>query len=743
MPTPTEVRFGPGGVIKHQAPTVYTRRRWADSWVIDDALTPTSVAWSCLPTMPTASFVVHYGKVRWFEDASWREQDKLRHMTRRYVKVVVPMQDDGTGAYLNRTWHGVLQVTVDNHDGVVFTTSGGSTTALASGVQQLTAFGMESLLSTYPARKHWFEFAGGSRITEQSIAFNCRGRGNRSASKVDGSYIFTDVTAAAPFWSTYDIVEYLLQKHAPVDGNGDTQVPFGIHSGAWLPDWDDPQIDPAEQTTLGLLMRVASRQRLISAWFDVADDGTVELHADSIVPADVTVSIPGRSNAKVPANSTQLKIICDDDQATQLGVKESDLPIYDAVVAIGGPEINVGTFAFLDGTLETNWDSTRENEYEAAASTAAGYAALGEKLKQKANAAARSSPRLDAVFSYFKIPRTWDQKCGNGENEGGTNALFPGPVSGAIAVYYPTMFVEGQLPLLAGGDYSSTNVENAATGETEDMLERLPPLVFMKSPDDARWMRIEDIGNAADLEVERAAAFGQFSVYAHVPPESHGFTLRVAGAPQHAIAYGDFTRLAGVDPDTGQWSFRTGMCATLAIPSGRRVQARYPESDPADVDCVRTYLLDLGDSFESVYVCPQTVVGVKADGSLHRSTGGWLYRPANTLEHLAALAKIAAAWYTIPHYVVSLETQRLTNEIGLGDLITRIGDPRGDNPHQLDANAPVTEIRVEWPLTEGDRPGSPTMSVQTFAGELDPIQIQPSAPSIFDIKWDSAAKATT
>ena len=741
MPTTTEVRFGPGGIIRHQAPTVYTRRRWADAWTLDDALVPTSIAWACLPTMPTATLTVHYGRVRWFEDAAWRTQDKLRHMTRRYVKIVVPMQRDDTGAFVNKTWYGVLQVTVDTHDGVVFTDNGGAVTALASGVQQLTAFGMESLLSTHPVRNHWFEFAGGTRTTEQPIPFNRRGRGNRSSTKVDGSYVFTDLTAAAPFWSTYDICEYLLRKHAPVDSNGDTQVPFGLHASAWLPDWDDPQVDPDSQSTLGLLMQIASRQRLVSAWFDVADDGTVEMHADSIVPADVLVSIPGRANSKAPANSRPLKIICDDDQATQIGVKDSDLPVYDAVIAQGGPEVHIGSFSFLDGTLETNWDSTRESAYEVAASTSTGYASLNEKLKQKANAAARSSPKVDAVYSYFQIPRTWDQKCGNGENEGGTNVLFPDPAGGSIAVYYPTMFVESQLPLLVGGDYVDDKIARAATSETADMLERLPPLAFMKSPQDSRWMRIEDIGNAADLEVETAAAFGQFSVHCHVPQESHGFTLRVAGAPQHAIAYGDFTPLP-TDPDAGQWSFRTGMVATLALPSGRRVQARFPESDPANVDCVRTFLLDVGDSFEAVYVAPQTVVAVKPDGSLQRSTGGWLYRPTHTREHLAALAKLAASWYTIPHYVVTIETQRLTNEIGLGDLITRVGDPRGDNPHQIDANAPVTEIRVEWPLSEGDEPGSPTMSVQTFAGELDPIQMEgrlappPAAPLVSLNPWN-------
>jgi hypothetical protein len=329
---------------------------------------------------------------------------------------------------------------------------------------------------------------------------------------------------------------------------------------------------------------------------------------------------------------------------------------------------------------------------------------------------------MESVFSHFRIPRTWDQKCGDGEGVDTFKfPLFQDESGVVVPVYYPTMFVESQLPLLAGAEYGDDKIETRTTGETADMLERLPPLVFFKSPDDSRWMRIEDIGSAADLEVESAAAYGQFSVYAHVPPESHGFTLRVAGAPQHAIAYGDFTRLP-VDPDTGRWSFRTGMCATLAIPSGRCIQAQYPETAPADKDCVRTYVLDAGDTFESVFVAWASVVGVKPDGRQQLTEGGRIYRPEHAVEHLAALAKLAASWYTIPHYVVTIETQRLTTEIGLGDLVARVGDPRGNNPHQIDANAPVTEIRVEWPLSSGDRPQAPTMTVHTFAGELDALQ---------------------
>jgi hypothetical protein len=724
MPT-TDVTFGPGGIIRHEAPTVYTAARWADDWTLDESLTVTDVSWSCMPTMPVANLTLHYGRVRWFGSDAWVEQAKLTGMARRYVKIVVPMEDDGAGELNTKEWYGIFQLTIDEQNGATFEKVGEDKWEVrATGTQQLVAYGMESLLNLNVMSGSVFEFEGGIGVTAEIVPFNRRGNGNRSANKYSGSnYIFADVLSGAPNWSTRDIVEYLLAVASPRDAAGTVLIPFAIAAGATLPTWDNPQLNPAEQTAYGVLQRIVSRQRLLSAWFEV-DGDTVKLHTETLTPNVVNLSIPGAVDATIPANASQLRIICDEDQATTLAVKDTEIPVYDVVIARGGPEICVGSFSFADGTVEANWNNTEQTGYEAAASGQAGYIALGLKQQLKANAAVRSSAKFDKVFSYFQIPRTWNQKVKNGENAGGENWLFPATTGGRNQVYWPAMFVENSLPLLLGADYADGRIASKTTGETADMRERLPLLVFLKDPQDSRWIRAEEIGNLADLEVETAGAFAAFTLHAHVPPESHGFVLRVAGAPQHALGYGDFTPLS-VDADAGRWSYSSAMVATLAIPSGSRVQGQWPTDAPADVDAVRYYFLDVGDNMEAVYVAPGTVVGVKPDGTLQRSDGGWIYRPTNAVEHLTALAKIASAWYSIPHHVVTIETQRLTTEIGLGDLIARIGDERGGNKHQLDANAPVTEIRVSWPLSQGDEPGMPTMTVQTFAGELDPIQVQP------------------
>jgi hypothetical protein len=273
-------------------------------------------------------------------------------------------------------------------------------------------------------------------------------------------------------------------------------------------------------------------------------------------------------------------------------------------------------------------------------------------------------------------------------------------------------------------DYSGVRLGIGTHGETKESKEWLPPLVFFKRPDDGKWIRCEDVGCAADCEIEQAGAFSQFSIHCHVPSESHGFMLRVAGAPQHAIAKDKFTRLE-VDKDVGEWDYEAGMVATLCLPSGRKTQAQFPDVPPAGKDAIKTLEIDAGNGFASIYIAAATAVGIKTDGTLNRSEGGWLYRPADALEQLAALAKMAAAWYAIPHQAVLVSTRRLTTEIGLGDLIVQVGDSRGDNKHQATTNAPVSELRVSWELQSGGGPTAPVLDVTTFAAELDPMQVGP------------------
>ncbi len=76
------------------------------------------------------------------------------------------------------------------------------------------------------------------------IPFNEGGRPNRTASVPAGetSHLFAASNDAA-FWSSRDIVAYLIANHAPKKQSGAVGIPFDLINGSILPNWDQPTID--------------------------------------------------------------------------------------------------------------------------------------------------------------------------------------------------------------------------------------------------------------------------------------------------------------------------------------------------------------------------------------------------------------------------------------------------------------------------------------------------------------------
>jgi hypothetical protein len=204
--------------------------------------------------------------------------------------------------------------------------------------------------------------------------------------------------------------------------------------------------------------------------------------------------------------------------------------------------------------------------------------------------------------------------------------------------------------------------------------------------------------------------------------------LRVQGAPQHAIAATDFSPLP-IDEATGAYELRSCI-VTLALTDDRYLEGRWPDSPPPGIDAVRVKLIDAGDGYRKDYVAPGTVVGIKDDGTLLRTTtGGYIPKEADDDdEHkLIALAKIAAAWYTVPRRSLYLSTRRIlaSETLDLGDFCTTVGDPLLVGEAGLIAvNSPVSEITIRTPLADPASPasGEPVMELVTSSGELDPMQ---------------------
>jgi hypothetical protein len=216
----------------------------------------------------------------------------------------------------------------------------------------------------------------------------------------------------------------------------------------------------------------------------------------------------------------------------------------------------------------------------------------------------------------------------------------------------------------------------------------------------------------------------------------------VTGGEQHEMEGGWFNTncghiATGVDKEAGDLdsSMLVGdqMIATLALPSGRYCQGAWPVNVPAG-DAPRTKYFDFGDDYTAVYVAPNTVVGIDADGQLQRSTGGWIPEigPADNFSKLRSSAKQLYAYYSQVRHVVDIESAHFwnDNDCRLGDLIVSVGRPtlRTDG-HYQSVNSFVSQITIRHPQGEGDNRPVPMFHVVTWAGELDPVRPTPFTPT--------------
>lgn len=747
----TLLTFGPTDTAETLGvPVVYSRARWADDWDEQADCYPDEVVWSVSPAMPAATLLWNYGRLQQLDGTEPTLVKKLTWQPGRYVKIEVPCDLDSEAdppTFRKRYWYGLVEQIIDDQQGAferVTRDERGEITRewVATGTQRVICHGLEQLLARHRIRTAAFDRGGGVTRYGAPISFNAHaGRGNRGTTEYDDAYVFwydlDSGSGSVTSWSTREIVRYLLRFQNPRDHLGAPAIKWRVNADCLdrLPNWDLPFLDQDNATTLGLLQRLLTRQRLYSFWFDVDEgDNVVELHVDSIVPNEVALTIS--PTAKIPAANRLLRLDYDQDPATRGHVRDSELGLYDVIVARGAPLVSVASFSLLDGALQKGWSAGNQTRYEYGAEGSVGFSTASLAEKQRRHAAARSDPRLEDVFSRFVIPPSWDQKTSGGRPSPRYD-VFTG-ASGPVPIYFPSMALRPSLPLYPGVDYSTNAVTSgtAATNEPKGDVEKLPVQSYWRRPaldadGNQRWFRGDEIGRLAALEGVSKADAERITIHTHVVPNSKSIVFRAGNGHQHAIAHGEFNPRPE-DEKQGQWTYRNGQAiVTVAIDWGMRVEGQWQDIPGGGKDALRYLVIEAGEQYERVFVVPGTVVGIDVNGQLLRSNGGWLERPTSVVTRLNDLAHLAHAWYSIPHKIVTVETARLLSaaSIHLGDLVARVGDPSiEDNPHELVVNASVTEIRIRWEQgTDVDSPPGPSMTIQTFAGELDALAVGPAA----------------
>jgi len=754
----TTVNFNDTGIRKVGKCTVYVRDKWEDDWQEVEHLHATEIVWSCQPAMPTASLRWDYGRMLRPNSIAYEDVAKLDWKWPKYAKIVAECQlvAEDPEVWSTRTWYGVLQISIDQDGGVIVRGDKEEPKPLASGQQTIVGYGLEHLLSITPIMSSAFSTGVGVTLRQGlRETFNRDGLKNCSVGDLGPDYkSFYYLPEDAQHWNTKEIVRYLLGAAIPEDPGGVVRVPFRLRSSCYVPDWDRPEVSQENATVLSLLNNLLHRGRLLNWWLEVVEDDpdaggdVVELVTQTILKEDLFTDLPPGPNDQIaghtiPKSTRQLHLTFDVDKETTCVVKDSGLPTCDQVVVRGRPLQYVCTVGFSKlrtDNLEDwspDWTPAEEEKYRTAASGDPNYAALSLVDAQRANAVSRSRVTLEDVFSRFKIPADW-----NGKDVSG-NEVFAA-YKGMQNIHGNTPWVSWKLmpnlPLYYGFDYATHAADLVGQkiagiqDEPENDREYLPILLFFARPDTDNFVLGQEMGRLAELGSVSADDIPACTAAASVGKDGRSLRVRVSGKPQHVIAGESFVQLPE-DDYGGVYDYQQ-LRATVALENGLHIEHRYPDNVAGNVDLIRVHEIRAADHYEEIYLVGGTAVDVTSDpsyleGLLTTGQGVWIERPREASRQLAALAKIAYAWYSEPHRVVSITTTRLKGDgvVKLGDLVVRVGDNLKDNAQAVDCVSPITELRISWAVHDG--PGSPTspnMTITTSAGELDPLNIQAPPP---------------
>lgn len=740
MSEATQITFSGGGVYNAGAHTVYWRKKWTDDWTADASLQAVEIVKSVAPTIPTATLIWRYGTVKQPTSNSFVATAKRLDLRRAFIKISVTL-DTATPF----TWYGICEMSDDQMQGARLTTDeDGNVTVSPSGQQSLACFGMEKLLADHDiVTSVWGEDVPPETVytIDRGLTFNEGGIPNRSQNEIVDTYVFENNRTTSQWWSTQDILKYLLRHQTPKAFDGSVQVEFQLLDGGVEPDWDRPVIEQEHATTFSIIDQLVNRKKMTTWWVDVNEGEAAdicELHTNSLLDDELPLTLSWSTPLK--ANTNPLHVIYDQDSRTSAVLRDSDTHVVDQVVVYGGWRRSVCTLDVYD-SLHASEELIEE--YRIAASTSEGYDDLTQAEKQQRNNEVRNSPRFEDTFSLFKLPPDWNGVV-NGE-DGATHQAFVEDDGSRYYVFNRGLQIEPVLPLFAGLNYSEGHIGTGDVGSkfdyddtaglTEEAIlaagyERMGIIVAFKRPETVggveRWILAEQIG-ADDTEDDDPEAMPRFTCSVRVADDRRGIVIKVHGAPQYAIATGSpgthpTGRLTIDPPETGYDYTEGYMVVTVAIRDDRKVTVTSPDEIAAG-DTIRKLYIDAGDAYRRDYVVPDTVVGIDSDGSLLRSNGGYVPFPDTDSgeERLQAIADVAAAYYTRPHKVLALETYQPTVDIGLGDLIQQIGNTEAaeGEGHRHTVNSPVTQITLTLPDD-----GSPiSQRFDTWAGELEPLQL--------------------
>jgi len=726
------IEFGRAGQLNVLGATVAVKENWADDWETVSDLHCRSVQWQAAPGIASANLEHVYGRGKLPTAASFTAIAAQTGYGRYFVRVTVECFDSDP-----LQWYGVFGVEINAIDGnhADFAAAADGAT-IPSGVQAFTAYGLEVLLDRQVITGIFHSTSTSApERTDHAPIFNEGGFGNRSAEKFDGRYIFSG-EKTGEFWTSRDIVEYLLYDHSPKNTAGDTTVQFLLFdSDDVLTNWDRPEINAHGHSVRRLLNQLIPRQRLAS-WsveiqplvvlgFPITDIATIRPFSF----AEVSIDIPSQPGESIAANASQKVIKINRDPGGRAVVKRSTLDEFDQIIVQGARRRSCfSTLLGIGGLAAEGWSAESETGYEAAASAGADYPDAAEiDLRRIANAQARAAEKYAQVYSRFAIDSAAGQITVPGAGFGDNNPIFPEDDDPTVARkrMLGELRILPTLPLIAGRDYIGDDPDNPDAGkistptvadETLPADNELSPLVlFPTEPTKSSWLPADKVGQlAADVLGDEYTWSAAIAV-----DRQGGLNLKVTGQPQHILAKTNFEPLPE-DLRIAEWDYNDAY-ATLALEDDRYCQGVWPEFPLAVNDRTRYLRIDAGPSYRQDWLVGGTIVGIDPEtGELLRvsNDGGFLRDDSDKLK---GIARIAFEWYGTTRTALSLRVDRPTSFLAIGDYILTIQEGELPKADVTEVASCLTSMAVSFTGGLEEPAGSTRVEYKTAFAELDPL----------------------
>jgi hypothetical protein len=733
-PTSTIVRTA-------EAVTVSIRRRWSDPWTAAPWLFCNYYEFGVAPKIQSAGFSYRYGLDRYPGDEDWTEY-ALQDLDDWHVKVEIEQDDNDDGPVPPWTWYGQFHEIGTTPEG--YRPRGPAGGRVPCGSVDLVATDYLALLDGDPIIQSWYAGEGGEpQWLGVALPFNARNqrgdRGNRSSQLArNGIYLFAgalDTAADCAWWSTRDIVKYLLQMHAPVDpaGNLVWEVRVAGDRLKFLPDWDRPAIGLHGQTVKAVLDQLLSPHRLLGYWVGPNAENNPTLYPFTFL--DVAIPVSDRGDM-FPANTDQVSL--DLSLARDVSnpiLKNSTTNYYDQVVLLGQRVVCCGTISSRQWwrNLVGKWTDEERDRYNDGASNQANYPEETEPaLRDHANKEARSREVNARVYKHFGLPDNWNGVVGDGQTVYTPGeVLFPyaefglqGSLEDHGAVWYrPLMKFSHHLPLV---DEDASRLKRAVEYRKPYVLVRDPYGPAVASPSDERYAEIEKLGERMLLEsaLDSTVADGPHENWsASVQAHEHEPTLvlNVTGAEQHVLAKGEFTPCDETDLDIAEYDWRDNIMATVAMEAFYRASASYPVNVAGvNRDVLHRKVIEFDkreDQGRAWWIAGGTVIGLGADQKPIRCPAGQFLQ--DDRPYMRILARMAFEWFGRARQTISFTYGSAQRLFSLGQLVMEVKDSAVAGPGDFIVRTVVTEVRVEF----GQHMEEPHRThVSTSWGELDVLQ---------------------